>query len=84
MKYVLKPLSNSVLIPLGLTVGGSGSSTLVISNKEMEHIMKIVIYLELGIWFIDKSKQQLKIKRRNKRMDFCKKSVDRQRYKNSY
>ena len=83
MKYVLKPLSNSVLIPLGLTVGGSGSSTSS-TNKEMEHIMKIVKYLELRIWFVDKSKQQLKMKRRNKRMDFCKKSVDRQRYKNSY
>ena len=83
MKYVLKPLSNSVLIPLGLTVGGSGSS-ISSTNKEMEHIMKIVKYLELRIWFIDKSKQQLKMKRRNKRMDFCKKSVDRQRYKNSY
>ena len=59
MKNVLNPLPKSVLIPLGLSAGfsaadaaiqkkiyGSGSTTLIISNKEMEDIMKIVKSLE--------------------------------------
>ena len=54
-KNVLKPLAKSVLIPLGLTavvsaidasihkkMFGSGSMTLIISNEEMNDIMKIV------------------------------------------
>ena len=56
---VLKPLAKSVLIPLGLTAAasatdptihkkmfGSGFTTLIISNEEMEDIMKIVKSLE--------------------------------------
>ena len=56
---VLKPLSNSVLIPLGLTgagsatdvaidkkMFGSGTTTLIISNEETNDIMKIVKSLE--------------------------------------
>ena len=52
---VLKPLAKSVLIPLGLTAAaaatdaaihekmfGSGVTILIISNEEMNHIMKIV------------------------------------------
>ena len=55
MKNVLKPLAKSVLIPLRLTAAdsatdeaiykeilGSGITTLIISNEEMNHIMKIV------------------------------------------
>ena len=55
MKNILKPLAKSVLIPLGLTVAGSatdaaiqkkmfGSSVirLIISNEEMNDMMKIV------------------------------------------
>ena len=55
MKSVIKPLAKNVLIPLGLTatasatdVGihkkilGSGTTTLVISNYEMENIIKII------------------------------------------
>ena len=54
MKTVLKPLAKIVLITLGLTSAasaagagihekkGSGSTTLIISNEEMEGIMKIV------------------------------------------
>ena len=54
-KSVLTPLINSVLIPLGLSAGmsaldvaiqkkiyGSGITELIISNEEMEGIMKIV------------------------------------------
>ena len=54
MKNVLKPLANSVLIPLGLAAAsaadrgihikslGSGTTTPLISNEEMKNIMKIV------------------------------------------
>ena len=59
MKNVLKTLAKNVLIPLGLTatasgtdaaiqkkVFGSGMTALIISNKEMEDIIKIVKSLE--------------------------------------
>ena len=59
MKNVLKPLAKSVLIPLGLTTAvsatdaaihknmfGSGETTLIISNEEMNDILKIVKSLE--------------------------------------
>ena len=55
IKSILKPLANIVLIPLGLTASasatdaaiqnkifGSGMTTLIISNEEMNDIMKIV------------------------------------------
>ena len=56
---VIKPLAKSVLIPLGLIAAasaadagihkkilGSGTTTLIISNEEMNDIMKIVQALE--------------------------------------
>ena len=57
---MIKPLAKSVLIPLGLTaaasaadagihkkiVGSGNTTTLIISNNEMEDIIKIVKYLE--------------------------------------
>ena len=58
IKNRLKPLAKSVLIPLGLTAAtsaarriqknilGSGTTTLIISNKKMKDIMKIVKSLE--------------------------------------
>ena len=59
IKNVIKPLAKSVLIPLGLTAAasatddgiqkkilGSGTTTLIISNEEMNDIMKIVQALE--------------------------------------
>ena len=59
IKNVIKPLAKSVLIPLGLTAAasaadagihkkilGSGNTTLVISNEEMNDIIKIVQALE--------------------------------------
>ena len=59
MKNVIKPLAKSVLIPLGLTAAasaadaeilksGSGhqNTTLIISNEEMEDVIKIVKSLE--------------------------------------
>ena len=58
-KNVIKPLAKSVLIPLGLTAAasaadagihkkilGSGNTTLIISNEEMNDIIKIVQALE--------------------------------------
>ena len=62
MKNVHKPLAKSVLKPLGLTVAalatdaaihknmfGSGTTTLITSNEEMNDIMKIVKSLEESI-----------------------------------
>ena len=59
MKNVIKPLAKSVLAPLGLTAAmsavdagiqkkilGSRTATLVISNEEINYIMKIVQALE--------------------------------------
>ena len=59
MKNILKPLAKSISISLGLTAAasktdaaihkkmfGSGLTTLIISNEEMNHIMKIVKCLE--------------------------------------
>ena len=59
MKSVIKPLAKSVLIPLGLTAaadagmhkkilgsGHSNNTTLIISNDEMDSILKIVKSLE--------------------------------------
>ena len=59
MENVLKPLAKYVLIPLGLTAAlsatdgaihknmfGSGVTTLIISNEEINGIMKIVKFLE--------------------------------------
>ena len=59
MKNVPKPLTRSVLIPLGLTaaapaadagihkkISGRRNTTLTISNDEMEDIIKIVKFLE--------------------------------------
>ena len=59
MENVIKPLARSVLIPLGLTavtsttdagiqkkILGSGTARLIISNDEMEGIIKIIKYLE--------------------------------------
>ena len=58
---VLKPLAKSVLIPLGLTPAasatdaiihkkmfGSSVTTLIISNEEMNNIMKIIKSLEVS------------------------------------
>ena len=59
IKNVVKPLAKSILIPLGLIAAasaadagihkkmlGSGTTTLLISNKEMNDIMKVIQALE--------------------------------------
>ena len=73
MKSVIKPLAKSVLIPLGLTAaasaadagihkkilgsGHSNNTTLIISNDEMDYILKIVKPLgDSGVLLKDVSK----------------------------
>ena len=62
MKSVIKPMAKSVLVPLGLTAAASGAdagihkkvlgsgrnynTTLILSNEEMDDILKIVKSLE--------------------------------------
>ena len=59
IKNVMTPLGKSVFIPLGLTAAasvadagihkkilGSGNTALIISNKGIEYLIKIVISLE--------------------------------------
>ena len=65
IKNVIKPLAKSVLIPLGLTAAasatdagihkkilGSANTTLIISNEEMNNIIKIVQALEDSVLLI--------------------------------
>ena len=72
IKIVIKPLAKSVLIPLGLTAAdsaadagiykrilGSGNTTLIISNEEMNDIIKIVQALEDSNILLKKSLKQL-------------------------
>ena len=59
IKNVITPLAKSVLIPLGLTASasaadagihknilGSGNTTLIVSNKDMDDLIKIVKFLQ--------------------------------------
>ena len=86
MKNVLKPLGESVLIPLGLTAAASATETaiqktffgqgmtqgmtaVIISNEEMDDIMKIVKSLEKSGLLI-KGVSKKKIKQKNKMVDF--------------
>ena len=72
IKIVIKPLAKSVLIPLGLTAAasaadagiykrilGSGNTTLIISNEEMNDIIKIVQALQDSNILLKKSLKQL-------------------------
>ena len=83
IKIVIKPLAKSVLIPLGLTAAasaadagiykrilGSGNTTLIISNEEMNDIIKIVQALQDSNILLKKSLKQLQMKRKNKKEDF--------------
>ena len=66
-------LAKSILIPLGLTAAasvtnaaihkkmfGSGMTTLIISNEELNDIMKIVKSLEISGWLIKGASQTIK------------------------
>ena len=83
MKNVLKPIAKSVLIPLGLTeaisaidaffqkkMSGSSMTALIILNKEMNDIMKIVKSLEASGLLIKASAKQSKINQRNKNIAY--------------
>ena len=72
-KNVLKPLTKSVLIPLGLTAAalatdasiqkklfGSGMTTLVNSNEEMHDIIKIIKSLEESSLLIKSASKTIK------------------------
>ena len=92
---VLKPLTKSVLIPLGLTalasatdaavhekVFGYGTTTLIISNEEMNAVMKMIKSLkEYGLLIKSASKtaerRVFKYVIRNIRCQFIGKSINR-------
>ena len=85
MKVVI-PLAKNALAPLGITaaasaintgiqkkkIHGSGTTTLIISNEEINDIMKIllkVILLKITFYWKE-SLKQLKTKQKNKKEDF--------------
>ena len=80
---VLKPLAKSVLIPLRLTAAasatdaaihkkmfGSGFTTLIISNEEMNDFMKTVKSLEESQLLIKGVSETIKMKQKNKKEGF--------------
>ena len=80
---VLKPLAKSVLIPLRLTAAasatdaaihkkmfGSGFTTLIISNEEMNDFMKTVKSLEEPQLLIKGVSETIKMKQKNKKEGF--------------
>ena len=82
---VAVPLAKNVLAPLGITadppainawtqkkIHDSGrplSTTLIISNKKMNDIIKIVRHLKILIFYCKESLKQLKIKQKKKKED---------------
>ena len=83
IKNVIKLLARSVLIPLGLTaeasaadagihkkILGSGTIALVISNEEMNDIMKIVQTLEDSNILLKRVTKTIKNEKKNKKEDF--------------
>ena len=83
IKNVIKPLAKSVLIPLELTAAalaadagihkkifGSGNTTLIISNEEMNDIIKIVQAPEDSNILLKRVTETLKMKQKNKKEDF--------------
>ena len=80
---VLKSLAKSVLLPLRLTAGasatdaaihkkmfGSGFTTLIISNEEMNDFMKTVQSLEESQLLIKGVSETIKMKQKNKKEGF--------------
>ena len=80
---VLKPLAKSVLIPLRLTAAasatdaaihkkmfGSGFTTLIISNEEMNDFMKTFKSLEESQLLIKGVSETIKMKQKNKKEGF--------------
>ena len=76
-------LAKNVLAPLGITgaasaigdgiqkkMDGSGTTTLIVSNEEMNDIMKTVQALEDSNILLKGVTKQLKTKQKNKKKDF--------------
>ena len=83
MRNVIKPLTKSVLIPLGVTTAvsasdagihkiilGSGTATLMISNDEMEDIIKIVKRFEDSV-LLSKGVSERKLKNKEENSLIC-------------
>ena len=83
IKNLIKPLAKSVSIPLGLTAAasaadagihkkilGSGNITLIISNEEMNDIMKIIQALEDSNILLKGVTKTIKNEKKNKKEDF--------------
>ena len=81
MKNVPKPLAKIVLTPLRLTAAasatnaaiqkkifGSGMTALLISNEEMNDIMKIIKSLEDMVYWWKILVKQLKMKQKNRKL----------------
>ena len=77
------PLAKNILAPLGITAAasaigaeiqkkkhGSGTTTLIISNKEMNDIMKIVQALEKSNILLKGATKTIKMIQKNKKEDF--------------
>ena len=82
-RNVPKPLAKSVLIPLGLTAAasaidaaihrktfGSGNTTLIISNADMNNIVKIIKLLEESDLLIRRVSETTKTEAKEKKKDF--------------
>ena len=80
---ILKPLANNVLIPSGLTVAaaetdaaihkkmfGSGDTALIISNEEINDIMKIIKPLEESGLLIKGVSETIKNEAKEQKEDF--------------
>ena len=83
MKSILTPLAKSFFLPVGLSAGisaadadirkkiyGSVITALIISNEEMEDIMKIVKSLEESGLLLKEINKKFKMKQKNKKEDF--------------
>ena len=77
------PLAKNILISLGITatasaidaeiqtkINSSGTTTLIISNNEMNGIRKIVQALEDSNILLKGLQKRLKMKQKNKKVDF--------------
>ena len=82
MKSVLTPLPTNVLLPIELSAGmsaadaaiqkkvyGSEITTLIISNEEMEDIMKIIKSLEESLLLVKGICETIKNKTKEKKQD---------------
>ena len=83
IKNAIKPLTKSVLIPLGLTAAasaadagiqkkilGPGTTTLIISNEEINDIIKIVQALQYSNILLKGVTKTIKNERKEQKVDF--------------